>query len=163
MPWWHDLKNYIQKSGVEDPNTGRERTIWEMFDDVFFNDAVDILYFWLGIFTHLYFFLAAFLYIGALSSVDTVASKLVGALAEPYLGAVGIYTILKEARKRNTKYARPRHHGEVYVIGWLVLLVVSSVLAIFLDAYTFNKSLELIITIALSVGLIYLGGVVHRP
>ena len=163
MVWWNEIKNYLQKSGVDDPDGDRERTIWEIIDDVFFNDAVDILYFWLGIFTHLYFFLVAFLYVGALSSVDTVASKLVKALAEPYLGAVGIYTILKESRKRDKKNAFPRHHGEAYVVGWLVLLVASSTLAIFFDAYTFNKSLELIITIALSVGLIYLGGVVHRP
>lgn len=123
---------------------------------------MDILYFFLGIFTYVYLFAIAFLYLSGVSSFDTVASKLIRALAEPYLGAVGIYTILKESRKR--RYAiSSRHKGELFVIGWLGLLALAALFATFFKFYTFTKTLELIIMLSLSIGIIYIGGVVHRP
>ncbi len=162
MAWWDEIKNYIERSGLENPTEEHAKSIWEMLEEIFFEDAVDILYFWLGVFTYLYFFAVALLYLGALSSFDTVASKILYALEEPYLGAVGIYTILKESRKRKNN-SKPRHLGEIFVIGWIALFVISILLAIFSDTYTFNKTLELIMTLSLSIGIIYVGGAIHKP
>jgi len=164
MAWWEETKRYIQHSGLTDPEQERApRTVWEFLENAFLHDAVDVLYFWVGLFTYIYFFIVAFLYLGALSSIDTVALKIVYALQEPYLGAVGMYTILKEARKRTQKLTRSRHYGEFFVIGWLALFLVSALCAVFFDAYAFDLLLKLIITISISVGIIYIGGVVHKP
>ena len=163
MAWWEETTEYIYESGLEDPNQRRlPLTLWERINEVFFGETVDILYFFLGIFTYVYLFAIAFLYLSGVSSFDTVASKLIRALAEPYLGAVGIYTILKESRKR--RYAiSSRHRGELFVIGWLGLLALASLFATFSKFYTFTKTLELIIMLSLSIGIIYIGSVVHRP
>ncbi len=163
MAWWEETTEYIYESGLEDPNQRRlPLTLLERINEIFFGETVDILYFFLGIFTYVYLFAIAFLYLSGVSSFDTVASKLIRALAEPYLGAVGIYTILKESRKR--RYAlSSRHRGEIFVIAWLALFALTSILAIFTKFYTFTKTFELIIMLSLSLGIIYIGSVVHRP
>lgn len=138
------------------------RTFRQMLDDAFFDEMVDILYFWLGVFTYVYFFTIALLYFGSIPYTQTVSSKIISALAEPYLGAVGIYTILKETRKRKRRLS-PRHWGELFVGGWLALLLSASFLAFFFDVYTLNNILEDIITISLAVAIIYVGGSVHKP
>lgn len=166
MIWWHNIKEYIDKSGVEEQNSidgnGKLKSLWEMFEDIFFQNTIDALYFWLGIFTYLYFFTIAFLYLAGLSFYESFTTKIVSSLAEPYLGAVAIYTILKEARKRKTK-TFSRHWGEIFVIMWLLLLLVSATVALFSKTYIFNETLELIIKLALSVGIIYTGGIIHKP
>ncbi|KKT28868.1 hypothetical protein A3G55_02035 [Candidatus Giovannonibacteria bacterium RIFCSPLOWO2_12_FULL_44_25] len=162
MAWWEETTNYIYESGLEDKRNNAPKTFWQRLNDIFFQEAVDALYLFLGIFTYVYLFAIAFLYLSGVSSFDTVATKLIRALAEPYLGAVGIYTILKESRKR--RYALySRHWGEFFVIGWLGLLTISSGLALISGFYTFTKTLELIIMLSLSIGIIYVGGAVHRP
>src|SRR3990167_11378572 len=163
MAWWEETTDYIYESGLEDPHQRKlPLTLMERINDIFFKETVDALYLFLGIFTYVYLFAIAFLYLSGVSSFDTVATKLIRALAEPYLGAVGIYTILKESRKR--RYALySRHWGEFFVIGWLGLLTISSGLALISGFYTFTKTLELIIMLSLSIGIIYVGGAVHRP
>jgi len=163
MAWWEETTSYIYESGVEDPNKSLEQqTLWDKVNEVFFRETVDILFFFLGIFTYVYLFAVAFLYFSGVSSFDTVASKLINSLAEPYLGAVGIYTIVKESRKRRYSLTS-RHWGEFFVIAWLGLLVIASILAMLFKFYTFTKTFELIIKLSLSIGIIYIGSVVHRP
>lgn len=162
MIWWHHIREYIDKSGIDNPEKKKLKSIWEMLEDVFFQNAVDALYFWLGIFTYLYFFTVAFLYLAGLSFHENLSTKIVMALAEPYLGAVAIYTILKETKKRKAG-ALSRHWGEIFVILWILLLLSAALLALFTKTYVFNKTLELIIKLSLSVGIIYIGGAIHRP
>ena len=131
MVWWKDTTEYIYEDGLE-PSQAPEKltkSFWERVYDIFFQEAVDILFFFLGVFTYIYLFAVAFLYLSGVSSFDTISSKIIRALAEPYLGAVGIYTILKESRKR--RYAiQPRHWGELFVLAWLVLLAIASFLCV---------------------------------
>lgn len=162
MAWWEETTSYIYESGLEDGQKGAPKTFWQRLNDVFFQEAIDVLYFFLGIFTYVYLFAIAFLYLSGISGFDTVATKLIRALAEPYLGGVGIYTILKESRKRRYGITS-RHWGELFVIGWLGLLGLSSILALMSGFYTFTRTLELIIMLSLSVGIIYVGSAVHRP
>lgn len=162
MIWWHHIKEYIDKSGIENPDEKNPKSLWEMFEDIFFRNTIDALYFWLGIFTYLYLFLVGFLYLGGFSFYESLSTKIIQSLAEPYLGAVAIYTILKETKKRKVG-APSRHWGEIFVILWILLFLVSSFAALFSDFYVFNNTLKLIITIALSIGIIYVGGAIHRP
>lgn len=166
MVWWKDNTQYIYETGLEPGEELRDKkeikTFWDRINEVFFQEAVDILYFFLGVFTYIYLFAIAFLYLSGVSSFDTISSKIIKALAEPYLGAVGIYTILKESRKR--RYAiTPRHWGELFVVAWLCLLALASFLTVVSPFYTFTHTLELIITLTLSIGIIYIGSAVHKP
>ena len=162
MAWWEETTSYFKKSGLDDPNENVSRNFWKKMNDIFFQETVDMLYFCLGAFTYIYLFAVGFLYLSGVSSFDTVASKLIRALAEPYLGAVGIYTILKESRKR--RYAiTSRHWGEVFVFLWLGLLGLASILAMFSKFYTLTRTFELIITLTLSIFINYVGSAVHKP
>ena len=164
MVWWKDTTQYIYESGLDDPDQKPVKisSFWERINDIFFQEAVDALFFFLGIFTYIYLFAVAFIYLSGISSVDSIASKILKALAEPYLGGVGIYTILKEARKR--RYAlSSRHWGEFFVMAWLGLLAICSLLAVISPFYTFTHTLELMITVSLSIGIIYIGSAVHKP
>lgn len=161
MAWWEEITGYLESSGLEG-SEGQNKSFWKKLNDIFFQETVDMLYFCLGAFTYIYLFAVGFLYLSGVSSFDTVASKLIRALAEPYLGAVGIYTILKESRKR--RYAiTSRHWGEMFVFLWLGLLGSASILAMFSKFYTLTRTFELIITVTLSIGIIYVGSVVHKP
>lgn len=162
MAWWEETTEYLYESGLDDPQSRAPQTFFQRLNNVFFQEAVDVLYFFLGIFTYVYLFAIAFLYLSGVSGFDTVATKLIRALAEPYLGSVGIYTILKESRKRRYGITS-RHRGEFFVMGWLGLLALSAFLALVSGFYTFTKTLELIIMLSLSVGIIYMGGAVHKP
>lgn len=162
MAWWEETTEYIYESGLEGQGKNQPQTFWDRLNEVFFRETVDILFFFLGVFTYVYLFAIAFLYLSGISGFETVATKLIRSLAEPYLGAVGIYTILKESRKRRYVIAS-RHWGEFFVIAWLGLLVLASILAISFKFYTFTKTLELIIMLSISIGIIYIGSVVHRP
>ena len=162
MAWWEDTTQYIYESGLDSAKKNEPKTIWERINEIFFKETVDILFFFLGVFTYVYFFAIAFLYLSGVSGFENIATKLIRSLAEPYLGAVGVYTILKETRKR--RYAlEARHFGEFFVIGWLALLVLASGLSMFTKFYTFTKTLELIIMLSVSIGIIYVGSIVHRP
>ena len=166
MVWWKDTTEYINETGLEPERDKIDKKELKSFlgrvYDIFFQEAIDILYFFLGVFTYIYLFAIAFLYLSGVSSFDTISSKIIKALAEPYLGAVGIYTVLKESRKR--RYAiTPRHWGELFVFAWLGLLALTSFLTVISSFYTFTHTLELIITLTLSIGIIYIGSAVHKP
>ena len=143
MAWWDELTEYLRESGL-------------------YYESVDILYFCLWGFTHFYLLAVALLYLSGASDFDTNITKVIRALAEPYLGAVGIYTILKESRKRRYGIAS-RHKGEIFVILWMLLFILSAMLALATDIYSFNRTLELITMLSFSIGVIYIGGVVHKP
>jgi len=129
---------------------------------VFITEAIDWLYFALSFFTQFYFWSIAFLFFSGRGGYYFISTKLLGAISEPYLGAVGIYVILKEIRKR--KIAREsRHYGEIYVWLWLILLLSSSSLVLLTKNFHFDTIMRLIITNSLASLVIYIAGKIHRP
>lgn len=123
---------------------------------------VDMLYFFLGIFTHVYGLALTFLFFSARAEAFPALVGLLGALQEPYLGGLGVYVLLKEVRKRYHKEIS-FHWGEYFVMAWVVLLAVSTVATISSREYRFDEVYKMIVTNGLATLVIYIGGLIHRP
>ncbi|MBI5045616.1 MAG: hypothetical protein HZC14_01250 [Candidatus Niyogibacteria bacterium] len=127
-----------------------------------FQEMLDVLFFFLGIFTYFYFFSLAWLYFGKSWDEHKLLAFFVNALSEPYLGAVAMYTILKEYRKKSGRLEH-LHKGEFFVACWAVFLVLALLFTIFSDQYVIGLPLKIIMTNSVTVVLIYVGSIVHKP
>ena len=125
-------------------------------------EAIDWLYFWLGSFTNIYLFTLAVFFFTQVAGEWKVLSGFLEALQEPYLGAVGIYVVLKEIRKRRYGLTS-RHRGEIFVFLWSLLLFISSIFVAFSSLYDFDGIYKLIITNSIATMLVYIAGLINRP
>ncbi|OGZ96115.1 MAG: hypothetical protein A3I44_04775 [Candidatus Sungbacteria bacterium RIFCSPLOWO2_02_FULL_51_17] len=159
MVWWQSIAELVSqdKEQVKAPETFKER-----LRHVLIVHALDWLYGVLFIFTHFYFVAIAFLFFSARGGYYFLTTQLMEALSEPYLGALGVYVLLKELRKRKIQ-ATSRHYGEIFVAAWQVLLIVAVGCIVLLSRYHFDDISRLIITDALAVLFIYAAGKIHRP
>lgn len=127
-----------------------------------FQEMLDVLFFFLGIFTYFYLFSLAWLYFGRAWDEHKVLTFFVNALSEPYLGAVAMYTLLKEYRKKSGRMEH-LHKGEFFVAFWAIFLVLALLFTIFSDQYVIGMPLKVIMTNGVAVVLIYIGSIVHKP
>ena len=164
MAWWDQLTEFLYRSnpGQEPGPISQPSDLKDALKRVFITHAIDWLYLALGFFTTFYFWSIAFLFFSGRGGYYFISTELLGAISEPYLGAVGIYVILKEIRKR--KIAREsRHYGEIYVWLWLILLLTGSSLVLLTKNFHFDTIMRLIITNSLASFVIYIAGKIHRP
>lgn len=124
--------------------------------------AVDILFFMLSVFTHLYGLALVLIFFTRSTLYWPNFVSILNALEEPYVAALGVYVVLKEIRKMEHKLSS-RHYGELFVGAWFLLLVVSTLTIIASPYYQFDSVYEMIITNSLVTIIIYIGGRVHRP
>lgn len=158
MAWWHLIEEFLNKAVFKKIHGGVEVAETVALK----KEAIDWLYFWLGSFTNIYLFtLTAFFFTHAAGEWK-ILSGLLDALQEPYLGAVGIYVVLKEIRKR--RYGDlSRHHGEIFVFLWGFLLFIASIFVIFSSFYEFDEIYKLIITNSIATLLIYIASLLNKP
>lgn len=125
-------------------------------------EATDWLYYLLGASTYIYLALLAAMFFGGLASQWPKVWLLVDGLQNPYLGALGIYVILKEVRKRRRKYSS-KYLGELFVVLWFMLLAAVTAAIWTSSRYSFDEVYNLILNNSLVVGLIYLGAFINKP
>lgn len=130
-------------------------------EDLLRREATDWLYYFLGASTYVYLALLAVMFFGGLTGSWPKIWLLINGLQNPYLGALGIYVVLKEVRKRRRKYPS-KYLGELFVGLWLALLVVTTVAVLVAPRYSFDEVYNLILNNSLVVGLIYLGAFIHK-
>lgn len=149
--------------GAPDGEGGKSpETLKEKLHYLFVAHLLDWLYFLLFIFTHFYFLAIAFLFFANRGGYFFLSTQLLHALSEPYLGGLGVYVLLKEIRKRKMPSAG-RHRGEVFVLAWQALLVVSLGFILFLPTYHFDLIAQLIVANALAVLVIFVASRIHKP
>lgn len=124
-------------------------------------EATDWLYYLLGASTYIYLALLTVMFFGGLASQWPRVWLLLDGLQNPYLGALGIYVILKEVRKRRRKYPS-KYLGELFVVLWLTLLVTTTITVLISPRYGFGEVYNLILNNSLVIGLIYLGAFIHK-
>lgn len=160
MSWWIAIIEYLREP--EDGQSNGKISWKKAVTKALAESAVDFLYYIVGFFTSLYFFLAAYLFFIGGGKYHEIAVKIFDALSEPYLGSVGIYVILKEIRKRQSK-VKSKHFGEYFVYLWLVLFLVVLGFIWFLPNYHFDELMGAITTVTLASLVIYTGGIIHKP
>ena len=156
------LKDFLYRSILKRPGEKEEGDDEAYPPMALRHRAVDWLYFWLGLSTHLYGATAAVLFFARAGSEWPVLAGLLGAFQEPYLGGLAVYVVLKEIEKR--RHGRPsRHYGEYFVVAWMGLLFVSTMFVLFFAEYSFDAVYKVIITNSLATLVIYIGGFINRP
>lgn len=161
MPQLDFLRVFIYRTILKPPGEREEGD--PAFDQVTLrHTTVDALFRWLGWFTHFYGATLTVLFFLRAGSEHPILVKTLEAFSEPYLGALGMYVILKEIRKRHHK-GPSRHYGELFVSLWFVLLLVSTMMVIILPSYQFDLVYKLIVMNGLATLVIYIGGLIHRP
>ena len=125
--------------------------------------AVASLYFWLGLFTDVYLFLITAEFFSNFHVTHPALEQALDAFSEPYLGALAVYVVLKEIRKRRTEQPLSLHRGERYVWAWLSLLAVATVAVAATERYRFDAAYRAIIANSLAALILYLGARIHKP
>lgn len=122
--------------------------------------ALDVMYWWLSVFTHLYGAVLAWLFFlnGRFWHPPMYFFE---ALESPYVAALGVYVILKEVRKHHG-HSSGKHYGEYFVLFWLLLFIISTLTIWYSSHYYFNDVYKLIIANGLSTVIIYIGGRLSR-
>lgn len=124
--------------------------------------SVDRLYFWLGVFTDVYLIAIAFEFFTNLHQTYPVPERILSALSGPYLGALAVYVVLKELRKRRTSSPISLHLGERYVWAWLALLAATTAAVAGTARYRFDASYEAVMANSLTALMVYLGARISK-
>ncbi len=125
-------------------------------------EAVDWIYYLLGASTYIYLVLLAVVFFAQTAESWSKLLLFLNGLQNPYLGALGIYVVLKEIRKRGRKYPS-KYLGEMFVVLWFTLLVMVTIAIWVSPRYGFDEVYNLILNNSLVVGLIYLGAFINKP
>lgn len=161
MAWWESFSEFLYTSIFKRP--GEKEDAYGLENNVALrHSAIDVLYFLLGFFTNIYGLTITVIFFARATHMIPVLVQTLDAFQEPYLGALGVYVVLKEIRKRRHGLAS-RHFGEAFVVFWLLLLFVATVTVLFSASYRFDEVYKLIITNSLAALVIYIGGLINRP
>lgn len=133
----------------------------ELCDSKLRREATDWLFILLSVFTYIYLLALAVVFFGRFSDELVKIFFLLDTLQDPYLGALGVYVILKEIRQRRLNHPS-RYFGELFVVLWVVLGAAASFAVLLLPRYVLNDAYGLILVNSAVVLLIYLGSLVNK-
>lgn len=160
MAWWTELlffregiklHNYEYYDDDENLAERVRRVIREYLKDNF----VDILYHLLSVFT--YFYLAAIILVFFFEkNLPHAIPFIVDTLSEPYLGALGVYVVVKEIERRRGRQIK-RRLGELFAHIWIMFLIAASTAVYFSDYYHLTPLYQTVITNALAALIIRIG------
>lgn len=160
MSWWLNIVEYL--GNPENGSANGKFSVKKTVNRALAESAVDFLYYALGFFTLIYFLAAIYLFFWDSGVYHNLFIRIFDTLSEPYFGAIGIYVILKEVRKRRLK-VESRHFGEYFVFFWLFLFLIAIGSVLFSSNYHFDELVSAITKITLALIVIYAGGLIHKP
>lgn len=120
---------------------------------------VDTLYYALGVFTYIYFALSALTFFFR-TSVPNSFPYIVDILSNPYLGALGVYVVVKEIVRRRNNTMR-RRWGELFATLWLTLFVTASLATYFSEYYYLDEMYKIVATNSLAAIIIRIGTLIR--
>lgn len=162
MAWWTDIM-FLGRVLEERQRTGKEENIFvflaRAIRRVFYENLVDTLHVLLTFLTYAYLS-ASIVGFFFQQYVPSIFISLVSTFAEPYLGALGVYVVVNEIRRRNGHAPHPRL-ATVFVSLWFMFLGISTVLVYFEHSYPFNGIYRTIITNSFAAMVIRIGAMLR--
>ena len=124
-----------------------------------YNNFVEILYVSLGVITYCYLALtiAAFFFE---QHVPGIVPHLVDIFSEPYLGALGIYVVVREIEHRRGKHTKNRW-GDLVAAAWILFLVAATTLTYVSENYHITGVYKIVVTNALAALIIRIGTILR--
>ena len=124
-------------------------------------EATDWLFIVLSVFTYIYLAVLAVVFFGGFAKNQRSVFFFLDTLQDPYLGALGIYVILKEVRQRRREHPS-RYLGELFVVLWAAFGAVATIMVFFLPQYGFDDIYKIILVNSAVVLLIFIGSLVNK-
>ncbi len=163
MAWWIDilfLKKHFEGTQRKENGESIFVSLMRAVRRVLYDNFVDTLHHVLVVATYAYLLTNIVVFFFQ-QSLPSVASWLLAAFSEPYLGALGIYIVVNEIRRRRGRKVYMRL-GSVATIIWFALLVTSSLLVYFGDTYHLNTVYRTTVTNSFAAFIIRIGTVLGR-
>lgn len=164
MAWWTHI--FLFRKIPEEGNkyeVARNNSTLAVFrraiEDYFYNHLVDFLFVSLSIFAYLYLFLAIITFFFE-DQAPKYLPDIIETLAEPYLGAIGIYIVVKEIERRRGKNIRSMRKGDIFTLIWFIFFVSASFLTYFSESYHWGSLYKTIVTNALAAIIIRIGALI---
>lgn len=163
MAWWTYILFSNGYSSLKRRGQTRSKSLFAVFKHVLQEHTkerfVDFLYFFLSILTYLYlgltiitFFFESYVPNALLITVET--------LSEPYLGALGIYVVVKEIERRRGRHISYRW-GDLFAALWIIFLVTATILTYVSEHYHVSVIYKTIVTNALAALIIRIGTILR--
>lgn len=126
MAWWNDIlltRDYLGNYGYSEakkPSAVFSRAVLDYFHEHF----TDVVYRFFNTFIYSYLTLSVVTFFFS-EHVPPAFSFIIEALSEPYLGAVGVYLLLREVGRRRTKEGtKPKDY---FILFWFIFFVGATV------------------------------------
>lgn len=124
-----------------------------------YENIAEILYFLFGIVTYLYLAIAVVVFFFE-KSLPPILPRIIEIFAEPYLGVLGVYVVVKEIERRRG-HVRQRAFGELFAIIWFFFLVVATLFTFFSENYYASELYKTVVTNALAAMIIRIGTLIR--
>ena len=155
MAWWTEILFLKNRYVTEDNELGAFSAFRRAIRAYLYEKFVDALHVLLAIFTYGYMAAAIIAFFWQ-ESAPAAFPYMVEVLADPYLGALGIYLIVKEIEIRRGNIKRRR--GEFFVVAWFMFLLVATASVYFFERYNpENEIYKTIVTDSSAAILIRIG------
>lgn len=165
MAWWTNMLFFGWEKPEEENKgtTQKEESIFALFrralKDYIYKHFVTLLYYLLSILTYLYLGLSIITFFFH-RYVPKSFPYIIDALSEPYLGALGIYVVIKEIERRREKKLQ-KHWGELFTITWLIFFITATFFAYFSEEYRLGTVYKTVVTNALAAIIIRIGTLIR--
>lgn len=163
MAWWIDimfLKKHFEEQNGQEGGSNLFVRFMRALRGIFYDNFVDTLHHILVVATYAYL-ASNFTVFFFQKSLSNTFISLVETFSEPYLGALGIYIVVNEIRRRRGKNVYT-HFSTIFAACWMALLLISSVLVYTADTYHFNAVYRTIVTNSFAAFIIRLGTILGR-
>ena len=163
MAWWIDiifLKKRFEETTRKENGDGIFVSLMRAVRRALYDNFVDTLHHVLVVATYAYLFTNIVVFFFQ-QSLPASSSWLLAAFSEPYLGALGIYIVVNEIRRRRGKKLYP-YLGTAATFSWFALLVTSSLLVYFGETYHLNIVYRTTVTNSFAAFIIRIGTVLGR-
>lgn len=164
MAWWTHLLFLRNTSRNEDNAVlGKRENLFAVFrralTQYLYDHFVEVLYVTLSIFTYLYLFLTVIAFFFD-ELIPKSLPRIIDTLSEPYLGALGVYVVVREIERRKGR-VRSRKWGELFAVIWFFFFITATVLTFFSKHYYLNELYKTIVTNALAALIIRIGTLIR--
>lgn len=162
MVWWTDilfLKEHLGGKNREPGEGSFFAVLVSALRKAVYDNFLETLHVALLIAVYAYFLLSIFIFFFQ-NYVSPKVIYVLDAFSEPYLGAIGIYVVVTEIRRRRGKNGWS-HLAGVFVWSWLLFMAVSTMIVFLGETYYFNSVYKAIITNSFAALIIRLGAVLR--
>lgn len=163
MAWWTHILFFSGHTLWKGEGPTKSKSLFAVFklvlQEYIKERFVDFLYLFLSIFTYLYLGLTILTFFFE-SYIPRSFSITVETLSEPYLGALGIYVVVKEIEHRRGRHIAYRW-GDLFAALWMIFLIIATILTYVSEHYHVSIIYKTIVTNALAALIIRIGTILR--